>query len=54
MTDEYIRNYVRLEKDPSDPRKVYVYAVTAEVGNNVYDIFLKYKELVAYIRDNVN
>ena len=38
MTDEYIRNYVRLEKDPSDPRKVYVYAVTAEVGNNVYDI----------------
>ena len=38
MTDEYIRNYVRLEKDPSDPRRVFVYAVTAEVGNNVYDI----------------
>ena len=38
IDDEYIRDYVRIEKDPSDPRKVYVYAITAELNNNEYKI----------------
>lgn len=38
IDDEYIRDYVRIEKDPSDPRRVYVYAVTAELNNSEYKI----------------
>ena len=38
IDDEYIKDYVKIEKDPSDPKKVYVYAVTAELNNNEYKI----------------
>lgn len=38
IDDEYIRDYVRIEKDSSDSRKIYVYAVTAEPNNNEYKI----------------
>lgn len=38
MNDEYIQKYVKIVKDSSDPRRVDVYAVTAEMNNNKYTI----------------
>ena len=43
MDDEYIKDYVKIQKDSSDSRKVYVYAVTAELNNNKYDIIAEVK-----------
>ncbi len=38
IDDEYIQDYVKIVQDPSDPKRVDVYAITAELNNNKYKI----------------